>query len=129
MVSSCCNNHHFWRKVDSQQLLHALKPEVVRILLLRKSARRWACAIGRAWRCFRYKDIDHRLKCEHECALLRLPREMALWLSFLSLLDLLNWQLTMAHFMRGKNGIWLTKKESEGPIHVCAKEQMARLSV
>jgi hypothetical protein len=44
---------------------------------LRKSARRRACALGRACRCFRYKDIDHRLKCEHECALLRLPRAMA----------------------------------------------------
>jgi hypothetical protein len=32
---------------------------------LRKSAHRRACALGRAWRCFRYKDIDHRLKCEH----------------------------------------------------------------
>jgi hypothetical protein len=52
-----------------------------------------------------------------------------LWLSFLSLLDLLNWQLTMAHFMRGKSGIWLPKKELERPIHVCAKEQMARSSV
>jgi hypothetical protein len=28
--------------------------------------------------------------------------------------------------MRGKKGIWLPKKELEGHIHVCAKEQMAR---
>jgi hypothetical protein len=34
-------------------------------------------AIVRAWRCFIYKDIDHRLKCEHECTPLRLPRTMA----------------------------------------------------
>jgi hypothetical protein len=34
-------------------------------------------ANGRAWRCFRYKDIDHILNSEHECALLRLPRAMA----------------------------------------------------
>jgi hypothetical protein len=26
---------------------------------LRKSARRRACALERAWRCFRYKEIDH----------------------------------------------------------------------
>jgi hypothetical protein len=44
---------------------------------LRKSARRCACALGRAWSCFRYKYIDHRLKCEQECALLILPRAMA----------------------------------------------------
>jgi hypothetical protein len=36
-----------------------------------------------------------------------------LWLSFLSLLDLLNLKLTMAHVMRGKNGIWVPKKELE----------------
>jgi hypothetical protein len=34
-------------------------------------------ALGRAWRCFRYKDIYHMMKCEHECALLILPRLMA----------------------------------------------------
>jgi hypothetical protein len=34
-------------------------------------------AIERAWRCFRYKDIDHILKSEHEFTLLRLPRTMA----------------------------------------------------
>jgi hypothetical protein len=28
----------------------------------------------------------------------------------------------MAHFIRGKSGIWLPKKELERPIHVCAKE-------
>jgi hypothetical protein len=28
----------------------------------------------------------------------------------------------MAHFMRGKKGIWLPKKGLERPIHVCAKE-------
>jgi hypothetical protein len=44
---------------------------------LRKSTRRFACALGRAWRCFRYKCIDHILNSEHECALLRLPRTMA----------------------------------------------------
>jgi hypothetical protein len=43
---------------------------------LRKSARRRACALGRAWRCFRYKDIDHNLRTEHECIILRLPRTM-----------------------------------------------------
>jgi hypothetical protein len=45
-----------------------------------------------------------------------------LWLSFLSLLDLLNWQLAMVHFMRGKKGIWLPKKGLERYTHVCAKE-------
>jgi hypothetical protein len=44
---------------------------------LSKSARRRACALGRAWRCFIYKYTDHRFKCDHECALLRLPRVMA----------------------------------------------------
>jgi hypothetical protein len=44
---------------------------------LRKSVRRRTCALGRAWCCFRYKDIDHILNIEHECALLRLPRAMA----------------------------------------------------
>jgi hypothetical protein len=44
---------------------------------LRKSARRRACVLERAWRCFRYKDIDHITKCEHECTPLRLPRTMA----------------------------------------------------
>jgi hypothetical protein len=36
-------------------------------------------ALGRAWRCFRYKYkyIDHILNSEHECALLRLPRAIA----------------------------------------------------
>jgi hypothetical protein len=43
---------------------------------LRKSACRRACALGRAWRCFRYKDIDHILNSEDECALLRLHRAM-----------------------------------------------------
>jgi hypothetical protein len=43
---------------------------------LRKIARRRAYALERAWRCFRYKDIDHIMKCEHECTLLRLPRTM-----------------------------------------------------
>jgi uncharacterized Tic20 family protein len=52
-----------------------------------------------------------------------------LWLYLLSLLDLLNWQLTMAHFLRGKSVIWLPKKGLERPIHVCAKEQMNRPSV
>jgi hypothetical protein len=34
-------------------------------------------AIWRAWRCFRYKDIDHSiLNSEHACTLLRLPRTM-----------------------------------------------------
>jgi hypothetical protein len=44
---------------------------------LRKSARRRACVLERAWRCFRYEDIDHILKSEHECTLLRLSRTMA----------------------------------------------------
>jgi hypothetical protein len=44
---------------------------------LRKSARRCACALGRALRCFRYKDIDHILNSEHKCALLRLTLAMA----------------------------------------------------
>jgi hypothetical protein len=44
---------------------------------LRKSARRRACALGRAWRCFRYKYMDHILNSEHACALLRLTRAMA----------------------------------------------------
>jgi hypothetical protein len=44
---------------------------------LRKSALRCACALERTWHCFRYKDIDHILKSEHECTLLRLPRIMA----------------------------------------------------
>jgi hypothetical protein len=52
-----------------------------------------------------------------------------LLLYFLSLLDLLNCQLTMVHFLQGKSGIWLPKKGLERPIHVCAKEQMARPSV
>jgi hypothetical protein len=34
-------------------------------------------ALERAWRCFRYKDIDHIMECEHECTSLRLPRIMA----------------------------------------------------
>jgi hypothetical protein len=33
-------------------------------------------AIERAWRCFRYKDLDHILNSEHECTPLRLPRTM-----------------------------------------------------
>jgi hypothetical protein len=33
-------------------------------------------AIESAWRCFRYKDIDHILKCEHKCTPLRLPKTM-----------------------------------------------------
>jgi hypothetical protein len=41
-----------------------------------KIAHRRACALGRAWRCFRYKDIDHILNSEHECTPLRLPRKM-----------------------------------------------------
>jgi hypothetical protein len=41
---------------------------------LSKSARRHACALGRAWRCFRYRDID--MRTEHEFILLRLPRTM-----------------------------------------------------
>jgi hypothetical protein len=48
----------------------------ISLRVLRKIARRRACALGRAWRCFRYKDIDHIFKSEHECALLRLPRAM-----------------------------------------------------
>jgi hypothetical protein len=46
-------------------------------LFIRKSARRRTCVLGRAWRCFRYKDIDHILNSEHESALLRLTRAMA----------------------------------------------------
>jgi hypothetical protein len=34
-------------------------------------------ANGRAWRCFIYKDIDHILNSEHECALPILRRAMA----------------------------------------------------
>jgi hypothetical protein len=45
--------------------------------VIRKSAQRRVCALGRAWRCFRYKDIEHILKSEHEYTLLRLPRTMA----------------------------------------------------
>jgi hypothetical protein len=44
--------------------------------LLRKIARR------RAWRCFRYKDMDHNLRTEHECILLRLPRTMVSMVMF-----------------------------------------------
>jgi hypothetical protein len=42
-----------------------------------KSARRRACALERAWRCFRNKDIDHSFNGEHECTPLILPRTMA----------------------------------------------------
>jgi hypothetical protein len=49
---------------------------------LRKSIRRRACALERAWRCFRYKDIYHIMKCEHECTTLRLPRTMELTVIF-----------------------------------------------
>jgi hypothetical protein len=51
---------------------------------LMKSARRRACALGRAWRCFTYKDIYHNLRTEHECILLRSPRTTAV-LGYLSL--------------------------------------------
>jgi hypothetical protein len=34
-------------------------------------------ALGCAWCSFRYKDIDHIVKWEHECTLPRLPRAMA----------------------------------------------------
>jgi hypothetical protein len=36
---------------------------------------------------------------------------------------------TVVYFMQGKKGIWLPKKELEGPIHVCAKDRMAGSSV
>jgi hypothetical protein len=50
---------------------------------LRKSTRRRACALERAWRFFRNKDIDHIIiKCKHECTPLRLPRTMASALIF-----------------------------------------------
>jgi hypothetical protein len=49
-------------------------------------------------------------------------RQWRLRVIYLSLLDLLKCQLAMAHFMRGKKGIWLPKKGLERPIHVCAKE-------
>jgi hypothetical protein len=35
---------------------------------LRKITLRLTCMYGHASRCFRYKHLDHRLKCEHECA-------------------------------------------------------------
>jgi hypothetical protein len=41
---------------------------------LRKIARRRACPLGRAWRCFRY--IDYSLNIEHECTLLIFPSKM-----------------------------------------------------
>jgi hypothetical protein len=44
---------------------------------LRKSARRCACALMGVHDDALYKDIDHILNSEHECALLRLPRTMA----------------------------------------------------
>jgi hypothetical protein len=47
---------------------------------LRKRAGRCACALlsmHGAWRCLRYKDIDHILNSEHECTLLGLPETMA----------------------------------------------------
>jgi hypothetical protein len=43
---------------------------------LRKSARKRACAIGRAWRWFRYKYIDHNLRREHECFILISPMKI-----------------------------------------------------
>jgi hypothetical protein len=45
--------------------------------VLRKHTRRRACALERAWRCFRYEYIYHNLRTEHECILLRSPRIMA----------------------------------------------------
>jgi hypothetical protein len=33
-------------------------------------------AFERVWSCFRYKDINHIMKCEHECTPLRLPGTM-----------------------------------------------------
>jgi hypothetical protein len=44
---------------------------------LRKSARRHACALERECAALDIKDIDHIMKSEHECALRRLPRIMA----------------------------------------------------
>jgi hypothetical protein len=44
---------------------------------IRKSARKRACALGRAWSWFRYKYIDHNLRRENECFILRSPRKIA----------------------------------------------------
>jgi hypothetical protein len=45
--------------------------------LLRKIVRRRACALERAWRSLRYKDIDHNLRTEHEYILPNTPRTMS----------------------------------------------------
>ena len=48
---------------------------------------------------------------------------MATMGDFTQFIQTYNYQLTMAHFMRGKKGIWPPKKEWQEPIHVCAKEE------
>jgi hypothetical protein len=77
---------------------------------LRKSARRCASALGRAWRCFRYEDIDYSSKSEQNVLYQYYLGQWRPRLYFPSSLDPLNWQLTMAHFVRGKKGILPLKK-------------------
>jgi hypothetical protein len=96
---------------------------------LRKSVRRRACALWRAWRFLIYKYIDHIMKCEHECAIPRLPRAMAFMVIFSYFIRPIELTVDNGAFHARKECYMLPKKELEIPIHVCAKEQMARPSV
>jgi hypothetical protein len=90
---------------------------------LRKSMHRRACAHRCACYSFkiqRYNDIDWIVSMNVHYK--DYIRQWRLRVMYLSLLDLLNWQLAMAIFLRGKKGIWLPKKGLERSIHVCTKE-------
>jgi hypothetical protein len=97
--------------------------------MIRKSACRCACALIGVHGAALDRDIDHILNSEHECALPRLPRSMVPIVILTYFIRPIELTVDNGAFMRGKNGIWLPKKELERPIHVCSKEQMARPSV
>jgi hypothetical protein len=97
---------------------------------LRKSTRRRACTpLSVHGAALDLKDIDHRLNKEHECTLLRLPRTMASTVIFSYFIRPTELTADNGAFYVRKKGYWLPKKELEGPIHACDKEQMARPSV
>jgi hypothetical protein len=73
---SCLLFYILAKKLKITGSLGDFKVSLVRAIFVRKSARRCTCALGRARRCFRYKDKEHSLNSEHECTLLRLPRTL-----------------------------------------------------
>jgi hypothetical protein len=75
-------------------------------------------AIEHAWRCFRYRDIDHILNNEHECTLQRLPRTMASMVIFPLFSRPIELTLDNGAFYARRQG-YMASQEGIGRTYTC----------